>query len=558
MYRTSSDRRFYKIKKDIRGAFMTLVLQKDHYSDISITEVAELADINRKTFYLHYDSIDDILTEYADDLSADFMNYLYSQEEFSVESLFDWIGRHAEEKEFFRKMAAEDRIMPFTDKCRRVLRDYLQAHMIAEKGQTARSQKLVASYTAAGLAQILVEYASGETDLDRETLIRETRRVMENGWQPAPAPEERKTEQTKEKEGAAQGTLAGKAPVTGIPNRNYENDARMEHINAMQDYLSLVRDPVTSRNARQMVEIQNRRIRELMEAAWEIPFYRERFRRSGTRPADYRKAEDLYRFPVLTREELESWLAAELSGDAGRFNAGHIHTTSGTTGKALRIPFSPNENAWLTANWLRVLALPGYNPFTGKTMSRTLLPGQEGRDMDSMIQRFGILRRKAMKDSDDMQELIREINAYRPDYLYNYQEILAGIAAYASERGIRVWKPQYYTATGAPLTEETRVLLTEVFGPGLTDSYGLNETGSCIVRLPGKKYYQVNSDTHVVNIYNDSLTGPALTGQAVITPLFKTELPVINYVSGDGMESYQKQGLRFIRTVDSRAYSSGS
>jgi phenylacetate-coenzyme A ligase PaaK-like adenylate-forming protein len=205
-----------------------------------------------------------------------------------------------------------------------------------------------------------------------------------------------------------------------------------------------------------------------------------------------------------------------------------------------------------------VLALPGYNPFTGKTMSRTLLPGQEGRDMDSMIQRFGILRRKAMKDSDDMQELIREINAYRPDYLYNYQEILAGIAAYASERGIRVWKPQYYTATGAPLTEETRVLLTEVFGPGLTDSYGLNETGSCIVRLPGKKYYQVNSDTHVVNIYNDSLTGPALTGQAVITPLFKTELPVINYVSGDGMESYQKQGLRFIRTVDSRAYPSGS
>ncbi|HAS20881.1 MAG TPA: hypothetical protein DCR16_04015, partial [Lachnospiraceae bacterium] len=276
MYRTSSDRRFYKIKKDIRGAFMTLVLQKDHYSDISITEVAELADINRKTFYLHYDSIDDILTEYADDLSADFMNYLYGQETLSVESLFDWIGQHAEEKEFFRKMAAEDRIMPFTDKCRHVLRDYLQAHMIAEEGQTARSQKLVASYTAAGLAQILVEYASGETDLDRETLIRETRRVMENGWEPVPAAEEKKAERPKEKEEAGHGPSAGKAPVTGIPDRNYENDARMEHINAMQDYLSLVRDPVTSRNARQMVEIQNRRIRELMEAAWEIPFYRER------------------------------------------------------------------------------------------------------------------------------------------------------------------------------------------------------------------------------------------------------------------------------------------
>ena len=73
MYRTSSDRRFYKIKKDIRAAFVKLVLEKDHFTDISITEVSDLADINRKTFYLHYDSLEDILTEYADDLSEDLM-----------------------------------------------------------------------------------------------------------------------------------------------------------------------------------------------------------------------------------------------------------------------------------------------------------------------------------------------------------------------------------------------------------------------------------------------------------------------------------------------------
>ena len=54
MYRTSSDRRFYKIKKDIRAAFVRLVLEKDHFTDISITEVSDLADINRKTFYNYY------------------------------------------------------------------------------------------------------------------------------------------------------------------------------------------------------------------------------------------------------------------------------------------------------------------------------------------------------------------------------------------------------------------------------------------------------------------------------------------------------------------------
>ena len=217
--------------------------------------------------------------------------------------------------------------------------------------------------------------------------------------------------------------------------------------------------------------------------------------------------------------------------------------------------FSPNENAWLTANWLRVLAMPGYNPFTGKTMSRTLLPREHARDLDSMVQRFGILRRRSMSDKLDPEALAEEINLYRPDYLYNYMDILLAIARYAKEKGISVWHPQYFAPTGFQIDSEARELLTEVFGGGLVDAYGLIETGSCVIKLPGKKYYQINSDTHVVNTYTPDLKGPSLTGQAVITPLFKTEMPIINYVSGDGMESYIKQGIRFIRTIDSRAFS---
>ncbi len=41
--------------------------QKD-VATISITELSELADINRKTFYLHYQSIEDVLSEIEDEL----------------------------------------------------------------------------------------------------------------------------------------------------------------------------------------------------------------------------------------------------------------------------------------------------------------------------------------------------------------------------------------------------------------------------------------------------------------------------------------------------------
>jgi len=88
--------------------------------------------------------------------------------------------------------------------------------------------------------------------------------------------------------------------------------------------------------------------------------------------------------------------------------------------------------------------------------------------------------------------------------------------------------------------------------PGLIDAYGMGETGSCVIRVPGKKYYQVNSDLFVVNVYNEDLSGPALKGMAVITPLYKTELPLINYTSYDQLDSYMRRGLRFARGVQGR------
>ena len=53
MYKTSNDRRFKKNKKEIRRAFIDLVIEKG-YDKLTISEITERADINRMTFYSHY------------------------------------------------------------------------------------------------------------------------------------------------------------------------------------------------------------------------------------------------------------------------------------------------------------------------------------------------------------------------------------------------------------------------------------------------------------------------------------------------------------------------
>ena len=59
----SDDRRVVRTKKAIREAFLNLLRSED-YDRVTITAVAREADIDRKTFYLHYDSVDDVLDEF--------------------------------------------------------------------------------------------------------------------------------------------------------------------------------------------------------------------------------------------------------------------------------------------------------------------------------------------------------------------------------------------------------------------------------------------------------------------------------------------------------------
>ena len=61
-YSENFDRRQIKTKKAIIGAFFTL-LQEKNISKITITELSKLANIDRKTFYLHYGSISDLYND---------------------------------------------------------------------------------------------------------------------------------------------------------------------------------------------------------------------------------------------------------------------------------------------------------------------------------------------------------------------------------------------------------------------------------------------------------------------------------------------------------------
>ena len=65
--RRSPDRRVVKTKRAIKNAFAKLLSQKD-INNITISDIAAEADINRKTFYNYYAGIHEVIDEIENDI----------------------------------------------------------------------------------------------------------------------------------------------------------------------------------------------------------------------------------------------------------------------------------------------------------------------------------------------------------------------------------------------------------------------------------------------------------------------------------------------------------
>lgn len=85
------DKRIEKTLVKIRSGLLSLVAEKD-IADISVAELSRAAGIDRKTFYLHYKTVDDALEELCDytvqEVTAGFTGELVSD----IKSLYDYLN----------------------------------------------------------------------------------------------------------------------------------------------------------------------------------------------------------------------------------------------------------------------------------------------------------------------------------------------------------------------------------------------------------------------------------------------------------------------------------
>lgn len=155
-------------KRLLKQALISLISNKRDFNDITVSELVETAEVNRGTFYNHYNNIIDIVNEIKDEL----LNNLLSNLEYSlktnntIENLFEVMTKFLKENESVYK-----RLAPIVPK---EMYDGMKNQVISRLGQIinikSRTQKISLQFLANSIAGTYIDYFENRFDVTLDEL----------------------------------------------------------------------------------------------------------------------------------------------------------------------------------------------------------------------------------------------------------------------------------------------------------------------------------------------------------------------------------------------------
>lgn len=156
------DRRVTKTKENIKHIFKELLLTKN-LSHITVKEIALKANIERKTFYLHYSSIQDLIDEIMLDINKTFndslSNYIIENNGYDIKDIFNVINKTIlNNYELFQKIAQNDSYSYFRECFENILRDGIITILEGAYHITKPNRYYYATFFASGITKLYLSW----------------------------------------------------------------------------------------------------------------------------------------------------------------------------------------------------------------------------------------------------------------------------------------------------------------------------------------------------------------------------------------------------------------
>lgn len=170
--RKNEDLRVIKTREAIHSAFKQMICDMD-YDEITIKELTQRAQINRKTFYLHYGSLDDLLEELQQEIAENFISRKVSYASMNdIRGLIRLFFEHAANMPLLHeRLMCSGSYRPIWEKINKRIMDYRRETKRGAFGMNQYEENLVFAYYGANSTILYRQWVEDGKKLSLEELI---------------------------------------------------------------------------------------------------------------------------------------------------------------------------------------------------------------------------------------------------------------------------------------------------------------------------------------------------------------------------------------------------
>ncbi len=292
-----------------------------------------------------------------------------------------------------------------------------------------------------------------------------------------------------------------------------------------------------------LAALQSRRLRRIVHYAYDtFPYYRDLFDREHLRPEQIRCADDLRKLPIV---EADALCHAPDSFVSQRYRAGSgaMLMSSGVSGNSKLVH-------WDTAALCRILASKhryrevlarfvgktfGYREMSVSNPENVAIALRAFYEANTWVPRSVDYERSRALSTSSFDEILEQIDAYRPDHLGGYGATLGALYRYAHEHGIPFYRPLLITYGASNLPEQDRVLLEERYNIPVVSSYQASEFLRIAYQCELRQSFHVCIDQVAFRVVDDDGVDvrPGEQGRIILTNLVNHGTVLLNYALGD-------------------------
>jgi phenylacetate-CoA ligase len=299
----------------------------------------------------------------------------------------------------------------------------------------------------------------------------------------------------------------------------------------------------------QLFALQNQRFLKLVARAWQIPFYQRLWGAKGITPGDIKGLHDISKLPTFGKQEIMESVAlapplGDFHGQDVAIDGSHwpmvLHTTSGTTGRAQPLLFSPKSREVQSLLLARIYRMQG------------LMPGEVVHSVygHGMINGGHYVREALLHYTNALLitpgtgvetpsvkqvELMRDFGV---NVVVGFADYIKRLADVAREQGLVPGRDIPVRRICGHLGRESREALSAAWGGAeMFDWYGVGDTGAVAGEAADHDGLYIMEDAQYVEVtdVDSGLPVPdGASGDIVVTCLYKDDIyPIIRFNTHD-------------------------